>query len=100
MSQYVAGSTMMDIIRREHCNPAMTMLGVVTQGMQEDMHAAVKHALRLGAIGFEAVKHLILCRVERRPPRLDLDVYPYLPRANVAKTSAASYLSLMSGGAR
>ena len=35
----------------------------------------------LGAIGFDAVKHLVLCQVERRPPKLDLDVYPYLPRA-------------------
>ena len=33
-----------------------------------DLHAAVKQALQLGAIGFDAVKHLILCRVERRPP--------------------------------
>ncbi|MGV0821242.1 IS21 family transposase, partial [Martelella sp. AMO21009] len=37
-----------------------------------DLHAAVKQAIHLGAIGFDAVKHLILCRVERRPPRLDL----------------------------
>ena len=55
------------------------------------------HALRLGAIGFDAVKHLVLCRTERRPPRLDLDVYPYLPRARVAITSAKSYMSLLSG---
>ena len=51
----------------------------------------------LGAIGFDAVKHLVLCRIERRPPRLDLDVYPYLPRATVATTSARSYMSLLSG---
>jgi hypothetical protein len=59
----------------------------------------VKDALRLGAIGYDAVKHLVLCRVERRPPRLDLDVYPYLPRARVATTVAASYMSLLGGGA-
>ena len=29
LGQYVTGSTMMDIIRREHCDPAMTMLDVV-----------------------------------------------------------------------
>ena len=33
-----------------------------------------------GAIGFDAVKHLVLCRIERRPPRLDMTIYPYLPR--------------------
>jgi transposase len=64
-----------------------------------DLHMAVKTALRMGAVGFDAIKHLVLCRVERRPPRLDLDVYPYLPRATVATTSAASYMSLLSGHA-
>ena len=60
----------------------------------------MKTALRMGAVGFDAVKHLILCQVERRPPKLDLDVYPYLPRADVAKTSATSYMCLVSAGAR
>ena len=45
-----------------------------------DLHLAVKTALRIGAVGFHAVKHLVLCQVERRPPKLDLEVYPYLPR--------------------
>ena len=53
----------------------------------EVLHGAVKDALRLGAIGYDAVKHLVLCRIERRPPKLDLDIYPYLPRANVATTA-------------
>ena len=63
-----------------------------------DLHAAVKQALQLGAIGFDAVKHLILCRVERRPPRLDLSIYPYLPRATVETTSAKAYMGLLSSG--
>ncbi|PWR01443.1 hypothetical protein DKT77_16930 [Meridianimarinicoccus roseus] len=65
----------------------------------DDLHAAVKKALQLGAVGFDAVKHLALCHVEKRPPKLDLDIYPYLPRANVGTTSAASYMSLLSGDA-
>ena len=65
----------------------------------DDLHAAVKTALRMGAVGFDAVKHLVLCRVEKRPPKLDLDVYPYLPRATVARTSAASYMCLVSRNA-
>jgi transposase len=65
----------------------------------DDLHAAVKAALRMGAVGFDAVKHLVLCGVEKRPPKLDLDVYPYLPRATVARTSAASYMCLVSGDA-
>jgi transposase len=61
------------------------------------VHSAVRQALDLGAIGYDAVKHLVLCRVERRPPRLDLDIYPYLPRARVETTKPASYMSLMTG---
>ncbi len=64
----------------------------------EVLHLAVKDALRMGAISFDAIKHLVLCRVERRPPRLDLDVYPFLPRTNITTTSASSYMSLLAGG--
>jgi transposase len=60
-----------------------------------DLHVAVKQALHLGAISFDAVKHLVLCRAERRPPRLDLDIYPYLPRATVETTSAKAYMRLL-----
>jgi hypothetical protein len=63
-----------------------------------DLHLAVKTALRMGTVGFDAVKHLVLCHVENRPPKLDLDVYPYLPRARVGTTSAASYMCLIAGG--
>jgi transposase len=65
---------------------------------REEVEAGVEEALRLGAIGFDAVKHLVLCRVERRPPRLDLEVYPYLPRARVQTTSARAYLDLLGRG--
>jgi transposase len=61
----------------------------------EEVQAGVAEAIRLGALGFDAVKHLVLCRIERRPPRLDLEVYPYLPRARVATTSAQAYLALL-----
>ena len=61
------------------------------------VHGAIRQALDLGAIGYDAVKHLILCRIERRPPRLDLDIYPYLPKAVVETTKPASYAVLLSG---
>ncbi len=61
----------------------------------EEVQAGVAEAIRLGAIGFDAVKHLVLRRIERRPPRLDLEVYPYLPRARVASTSAEAYTALL-----
>lgn len=62
------------------------------------LHLAIKDALQMRAVSFDAIKHLLLCRVERRPPRLDLDVYPFLPRTNIATTSASSYMSLLAGG--
>ena len=65
----------------------------------DDVAAGVRDAIDRGVIGFDAVKHLVLCRIERRPPRLDLTVYPYLPRAQVASTSAKAYLDLLAGAA-
>jgi transposase len=61
-----------------------------------EVERAIDDALRLGAISFDAVKHLLLCRIEQRPPRLDLDNCPHLPVAEVAITVAADYLALLS----
>lgn len=63
----------------------------------DDVRAAARQALELGTISFDAVKHLLLCRIERRPPRLDLALYPHLPTAEVEQTSAADYLALLKG---
>jgi hypothetical protein len=62
-----------------------------------DVEAGVQSALEHGTIGFDAVKHLVLCRIERRPTRLDMTVYPYLPKAHVAVTSPGDYMALLSG---
>jgi hypothetical protein len=61
-----------------------------------EVEAAIGDALHLGTIGFDAVKHLLLCRIERRPPRLDLENYPHLPQADVQTTQAADYMALLS----
>jgi len=61
----------------------------------DDVDAGIRSALERGTIGLDAVKHLVLCRIERRPPRLDMTVYPYLPKAHVAATSPAAYMSLL-----
>ena len=65
----------------------------------QEVHHAVREAIRLGAISFDAVKHLALCRLDGRPPRLDLELYPYLPRVKVGATSAGDYMTLLSGRA-
>jgi transposase len=56
---------------------------------------AIEDAMRLGAISFDAVRHLLLCRIERRPPRLDMENYPHLPLAQVRTTQAADYMTLL-----
>ena len=66
----------------------------------QEVYEAVRDALRLGAISFDAVKHLVLCGIEGRPQRLDLELYPYLPRVTVTKTAASDYMALMSGSRR
>ena len=71
------------------------VLRLVETFSPQQTEAAVKQALQLGAIGFDAVKHLLLCSIERKPPRLNLDIYPYLPRIQVKTTATNSYLSLL-----
>jgi transposase len=56
---------------------------------------AIEDALQLGTISFDAVRHLLLCRIERRPPRLDMENYPHLPLAQVRTTQAADYMTLL-----
>jgi hypothetical protein len=60
---------------------------------------AVTEAIRIGAIGFDAVKQIALARIERRPARLDLAAYPHLPKTSVKTTSAADYAILIPGRA-
>ena len=78
--------------KREYVQ-VLRLLEIFSMG---EVQSAVKDALRLGAISFDAVKHLVLCRLEGRPPRLDLELYPYLPRVRVSTTSAGDYMSLLS----
>jgi hypothetical protein len=63
-----------------------------------EVERAIDDALRMGTISFDAVKHLLLCRIEQRPARLDLENYPHLPLAQVATTAAADYLALLGAG--
>jgi transposase len=70
---------------------------------------AIEDALKLGTIGFDAgvpsdrssslgwdaVRHLLLCHIERRPPQLDMENYPHLPLAQVSTTQAADYMTLL-----
>ncbi|MEM9360038.1 MAG: IS21 family transposase [Pseudomonadota bacterium] len=61
---------------------------------QDLVASAVAQAIKLGALSFDAIKQIAVARIEHRPPRLDLEQYPHLPRANVAVTCAADYAAL------
>jgi hypothetical protein len=61
--------------------------GLVVQGVEK--------AIELGALSFDAVKHLVLGQLEQRPPKLDLLTYPHLPQTRVATTDPKAYLALL-----
>ena len=63
----------------------------------KDLHAAVADAMQLGAVGFDAVLHLVHSRIEKKPPRLDLTRHPYVPKVHVHRTLTKSYNALLAG---
>ena len=85
------------IHQREDLCRYVQVLRLLEHYGQNVLHATIKDALQMGAISFDAIKHFVLCRVECKQPRLDLDLYPFLPRMNVVTTSAKSYMSLLTG---
>ena len=62
----------------------------------ELVRTAAQASERWQALGFDAVKHLPLCRLEQKPPRLDREKDQYLPAAQVATISARDYAALLS----
>jgi transposase len=65
----------------------------------EVVASAVIEAIRRRVVSFDAVKQLLVARIEGRPARLDPRAYPYLPTAAVKATAAADYAMLLSGRA-
>ncbi len=66
---------------------------------EHQVTAAVQEAVKRRLIGFDAVKHLLLARIERRPAHLDLSRYAHLPQPFVAATRIADYGTLLAEGA-
>ena len=75
----------------------LPLLRLMEDFHQHQVEGAVSEALRLGAISFDAVKMLLLARLENRPARLDLTFYPYLPATTVGTTDPRAYLGLIAG---
>jgi transposase len=96
----VAFGMLRRLLEARHGNPGkreyVQVLQLLSCFTQDDVHHAVKRALELNAISFDAIKQLALCRVEQRPARLNLAAFPYLPRATVGLTRAADYAALTS----
>ena len=50
--------------KREH----VQVLQLLENFERDHVHGAVRRALGLGALGYDAVKLLVLSRIDRRPP--------------------------------
>jgi len=83
-------------LRKNASREYIQVLRLVETFALGEVTSAVEDALGLGTISFDAVRHLLLCRIERRPPRLDLANWPHLPLANVRTTQAGDYMALLS----
>ena len=66
---------------------------------ESQVTVAVRDAVKRRLVGFDAVKHLLLARIEKRPAHLDLSRYPHLPQPFVAATRTADYATLLAGRA-
>jgi transposase len=61
----------------------------VTRGIKEGLH--------MGIFSEDGIKHLILCRIEDRPPTLNLLEFPHIPNTTVITTNTSLYDSLIGG---
>ena len=75
-----------------HCLPLLEQkTGALDQtaplaGWDLPEESAVRAAVERGATGYDAVKRLLLRRIEGRPPGLELDLDPHLPSVSVSTT--------------
>ena len=65
---------------------------------ERQVAVAVQDAVKRRVIGFDAVKHLLPARIEKRPARLDLTRYLHLSQPFVAATRSADYATLLAAG--
>jgi len=82
-------------LRKHGSREYVQVLRLMETFSMAEVTRAIEDALQLGTLSFDAVKHLLLCRIEQRPPRLDMENYPHLPLAQVRTTQASDYMSLL-----
>lgn len=61
----------------------------------EEVENAIRDALNLGAARIDAIRHLILCRLDNRPAKLNLVDFPHIPAIAVKSTNAKDYSQLL-----
>jgi hypothetical protein len=82
-------------LRKHGSREYVQVLRLLETFSMAEVTRAIEDALQLGTISFDAVKHLLLCRIEQRPPRLDMENYPHVPLAQVRTTQASDYMTLL-----
>lgn len=76
-----------------HLLSARALIGVVFGLIEEVVFAKAARSFRAGCVRLGQISS----RAQRRPGRLDMSLYPFLPRTNIQTTRAASYTGLLSG---
>ena len=61
----------------------------------EQLENGVTDALKLGVLNIESIKHLLLCRLDKRPLDLNMKEHPHLPNVSVQITRPQDYSQLL-----
>jgi hypothetical protein len=83
-------------LRKQAAREYIQVLRLLETFPLAELTAAIEQVLALNTISFDAVRHLVLCRIDRKPLRLDMANWPHLPLTQVRTTHAADYMSLLS----
>ena len=57
----------------------MQVLELMESSRKEEVSEGERNTFRLGDVGFDADKHLVICSMENRPQRLDWSFTPTCP---------------------
>jgi hypothetical protein len=81
---------------KEGVREYIKILRLLEDYAMEDVARAVTRALQLGVFSRDAVKHLLLCQLDKRPESLDLSqIHSHIPHVKVRMTSAQDYTQLL-----
>jgi len=81
---------------KEGVREYIKILRLLEDYTMEDVARAVTRALQLGVFSRDAVKHLLLCQLDKRPESLDLSqIHSHIPHVKVRMTSAQDYTQLL-----